>query len=476
MFALKKLKAAIKIKLEVYEKIVATLGSQEPEQGGYLISKVNGNNVTVVDYIYDFSADTSAAAYSPDTAIMSPKIGKAIASDKSVTGVVHTHPDGYPMYSGADFEYALDIIDAYDLPYFDVGVGQRSGNDDVGLRFYRIYPRKSHKKPELVTFEVIDDYDTELPTSLKAAHERITYRKYDRINRAIDLEMMKNKHIIVLGCGGSQMFSIDMARCGASNFTLFDHDWYKDENISNQFAEISYLGRGKVEVAKEKILDINPSAKVKAIQRRFDDRISDDEFISLVGKDIIKHPENYLIAAFTDDFYAQARAAALSVNLGTVFLAAQMYMNGDAAEVCFSYPGVTPSCPRCMMESRYQAYKRGFKNNVTSSCSTIFSTQRVNALCGLVALMLLQYGSKNSRYGRLLDRVADRNFIQIKITPFNNVIKNDIFDEAFDKEYSFCDGTVWIPQEPNENCPLCGGEGNLLKSKDKIKDTRRALI
>lgn len=196
----------------------------------------------------------------------------------------------------------------------------------------------------------------------------------------------------------------------------------------------------------------------------------------MVGKDILKQPENYLIAAFTDDFYAQARAAALSVNLGTAFLTAQMYMNGDAAEVCFSYPGVTPSCPRCMMESRYQAYKRGFKNNVTSSCSTIFSAQRVNALCGQVALMLLQYGSKNGRYGRILDRVVDRNFIQVKITPFSNVIKNSIFDEAFDKEFAFCDSTVWIPQEPNNDCPLCGGEGNLLKSKDKIKDTRRALL
>lgn len=476
MFTLRKLKAVIRIKLEVYEKIAATLGSQEPEQGGYLISEVNGQNVKAVNFIYDFSANTSAAAYSPDTAVMSPKIGKAIASDKYVTAVVHIHPDGCPTYSKADEEYAKDIIDAYDLPFFDVGVGQLRAYGNPDLRFYRVYPRNSRKKVELIPYEVIEDYDTELPSSLKATHERITYRKYDRINQAIDLEMMKNKHIIVLGCGGSQMFSIDMARCGASNFTLFDHDWYKDENISNQFAEISNLGRGKVEVAKEKILDVNPSAKVKAIQRRFDDRISDDEFISLVGKGIIKHPENYLIAAFTDDFYAQARAAALSVNLGTAFLAAQMYLNGDAAEVCFSYPGVTPSCPRCMMESRYQAYKRGFKNNITSSCSTIFSTQRVNALCGLAALMLLQYGSKNSRYGRLLDRVADRNFIQIKITPFNNVIKNDIFNEAFDKEYSFCDGAVWIPQEPNENCPLCGGEGNLLKSKDKIKDTRRALI
>lgn len=95
MFALRKLKAAIRIELEVYEKIVATLGSQEPEQGGYLISKVNDKNVVAVDFIYDFSADTSAATYSPDTAIMSPKISKAMASGKLVTGVVHTHPDGY---------------------------------------------------------------------------------------------------------------------------------------------------------------------------------------------------------------------------------------------------------------------------------------------------------------------------------------------------------------------------------------------
>lgn len=407
---------------------------------------------------------------------MNPKINRAMAGDKCITGVIHSHPDGCPVYSEDDEEYAKDIIDAYDLSFFDVGVAQVGKYDAPDIRFYRVYPRNSHKKTERIPYEIMSDYATKLSSDVKAKHEQITSHKYDRIAQAIDLDMMKSKHLVVFGCGGAQVFCVDMARCGASNYTLFDPDYYQDANISNQYAEISKLGRGKVEVTKEKIFDVNPSAKVKAIQRRFNDDISDDEFIDLVGKDILKQPENYLIAAFTDDFYAQARAAALSVNLGTAFLAAQMYMNGDAAEVCFSYPGVTPSCPRCMMESRYQAYKRGFNNNVTSSCSTIFSAQRVNALCGQVALMLLQYGSKNGRYGRILDRVADRNFIQVKITPFSNVIKNSIFDEAFDKEFAFCDSTVWIPQEPNNDCPLCGGEGNLLKSKDKIKDTRRALL
>lgn len=476
MFKLKRAPVPIRIKREVYEKIIATIGAHEPEQGGYLISEVTGNNVIVKDYIYDFSADTSAAAYSPDTAVMSPKIGNAIANGKSVTGVIHSHPDGYPVYSSADEEYAQDIIDAYNLEFFDVGVGQRRNDGGLDMRFYRVYPRTRNRKTEFVRYETIDGYDTELPTKIKAIHERIAQNKYERISQSIDLSLMNNQHLVILGLGGSQVFCVDMARCGASRYTLFDHDYYQDVNISNQYAEISNLGRGKVEVTKEKILDVNPSAKVKAIQRRFDDSISDEEFVSLVGKDILRHPENYLIAAFTDDFYAQARAAAIAIKLGVPFMASQMYMNGDAAEVCFSYPGVTASCPRCMMESRYQAYKRGYKNNITSSCSTIFSTQRVNALCGQIALMLLQYGSKKSRYGKMLDRVADRNFIQIKITPFNNVIKNDIFDVALDKEFSFCDSAVWIPQQPNENCPLCGGEGNLLKSRDRIQDTRRDLI
>lgn len=118
-------KTKIRIKKEVFEKIIATLGSQIPEQGGYAISNIEGDKVTINDFIYDFSANTSAAAYSPDTAIMSPKICKAIASDKYVTGIVHSHPDGCPYYSDADEEYAKRIIDAYYIPFFDVGVGQR---------------------------------------------------------------------------------------------------------------------------------------------------------------------------------------------------------------------------------------------------------------------------------------------------------------------------------------------------------------
>lgn len=329
-----------------------------------------------------------------------------------------------------------------------------------------------HKTPYIV----LGKYQTGLDETEKALRNRISKSKFAKLEGAIDIEAMRRKTIIGIGCGGALGFYVSIARCGASNYVLFDHDYYQDTNISNQFADISNLGRTKVEVCKEKIQDINPNASIKAIQRRLDNDISDEEFMALVGEDILSNPDDYIITAFTDDFYAQARAAALSVKYGIPFIAAQLYVNGDAAEICFTKPGVTASCPRCMLESRYQAYEKGFKNNVTSSNSTIFSTERINAACGQIALMLLQYGCKSGRYGKALDGISNRNFLQIKITPFSNVIKNNIFDEAFNKEYTFCDSTVWIPQEPNENCPLCSGEGNLLKSRDGIKDTRRNLV
>ena len=99
-----KAKTKIRIKKEVFEKMVATLGSQIPEKGGYTIGDIEGDKVTINDFIYDYSANTSSAAYSPDIAIMSPKISKAISGDKYPVGILHTHPDGCPYYSDADEE------------------------------------------------------------------------------------------------------------------------------------------------------------------------------------------------------------------------------------------------------------------------------------------------------------------------------------------------------------------------------------
>ena len=456
---------------EVAEKLDAIIGTQTPEKGGFLF----GNNDTIDEFIYDYSADTSAGSYSPDTEVMTPKINVAIAEGKTLRGMFHSHPKGYIKPSTADVEYAKRIMAAYELDDFIIGVGQ-IGKSGLIMYFYRVCRDLNPTSVERMQYRVLNNYENELSASDKSIRSRLSPHKFDKISKALDLNAMALKTVVVAGLGGAMGHVLDLARCGVCDFRLIDPDYYQETNISNQYADIANLGRAKVEVAKEKILGINPSAHVTAIQRALDDGISDEEFAALVGDGILSHPNDYLIGAFTDSFSAQARAAALSVKYATHFLSAQMYRYGDAAEIAFSSPGVTASCPRCMLESRYRAYKRGFKNDVTSFHSTIFSTGCLNALCGQIALMQLQYGCKNSRYGKMLEAVKDRNLVQIKITPFYNNVSNELFEEALNKEFAFCNSAIWIPQWPNDDCPLCGGEGNLLKSKDRILDTRRNLI
>ena len=161
---------------------------------------------------------------------------------------------------------------------------------------------------------------------------------------------------------------------------------------------------------------------------------------------------------------------------GSCYLAAQLYQHGAAAEIYFSYPGVTRGgCARCAMESRYRAYGEGYQNDVGSEGAVIFATSRVNALKGQIALMLLLYReSESSPYYELLDQVADRNFVMIRMRPdAGSTLHLGIFDEVFSgKELCFFDETVWIPQTPNEDCPLCGGAPDLTALKGKLRDTR----
>ena len=72
--------------------------------------------------------------------------------------------------------------------------------------------------------------------------------------------------VAIFGIGGVGGYVVEaLARSGVGKFDLFDHDIVCLTNINRQIhATWSSLGRYKVEVAKERILDINPNAEVNA--------------------------------------------------------------------------------------------------------------------------------------------------------------------------------------------------------------------
>ena len=80
------------------------------------------------------------------------------------------------------------------------------------------------------------------------------------------LEKLRASRVAVFGVGGVGSFAAEaIARMGVGNITLIDNDIVAPSNLNRQLIALhSTLGRNKVDVAKERILDINPDAVVDA--------------------------------------------------------------------------------------------------------------------------------------------------------------------------------------------------------------------
>jgi len=80
-----------------------------------------------------------------------------------------------------------------------------------------------------------------------------------------NIEKLKNATVAVFGCGGVGSYAVEaLARAGIGNFVLVDKDVVDVTNINRQLvADFSTIGRDKVEVEKERILRVNPDAKVE---------------------------------------------------------------------------------------------------------------------------------------------------------------------------------------------------------------------
>ena len=82
------------------------------------------------------------------------------------------------------------------------------------------------------------------------------------------MERLARARVLVFGLGGVGSYAVEgLARCGVGAFTLVDHDVIGPSNLNRQLGALhSTLDRPKVEVWRERILDINPAAHVETLR------------------------------------------------------------------------------------------------------------------------------------------------------------------------------------------------------------------
>lgn len=82
------------------------------------------------------------------------------------------------------------------------------------------------------------------------------------------LELLRNKHVLQVGLGGVGAYSAEMlCRAGIGEMTIVDADTVSLSNLNRQLPAMhSTIGRCKVEVMADRLLDINPEIKLHCVE------------------------------------------------------------------------------------------------------------------------------------------------------------------------------------------------------------------
>lgn len=104
----------------------------------------------------------------------------------------------------------------------------------------------------------------------------ITDPRFNRLRLLLGdetLSQIMQKRVIVFGVGGVGSWCAEsLVRSGICNITLVDADKVCITNINRQLlATTSTIDGVKVEVMKRRLLDINPSAQVTALEKRYNE-------------------------------------------------------------------------------------------------------------------------------------------------------------------------------------------------------------
>jgi tRNA A37 threonylcarbamoyladenosine dehydratase len=103
------------------------------------------------------------------------------------------------------------------------------------------------------------------------------------------IEKLQNAKVAIFGIGGVGSFVVEgLVRAGVGNFILVDDDKICLTNLNRQIiATRKTVGKPKVEVAKERILEINPNANVEIYQ----------EFFMPDSEEILDNTVDYIVDA-----------------------------------------------------------------------------------------------------------------------------------------------------------------------------------
>lgn len=166
---------------------------------------------------------------------------------------------------------------------------------------------------------------------------------FDRIQYLLNPEFFNDTKITIVGLGsGGAPICDNLTMNGIRNWDLYDHDTLDAVNLVKHPRRRKDLGRLKVDIQKEWILDRNPKSKVNVFP---EDVMNSDDFLKSVKSSslVLSCPDTKSVREFVNDICVQSKIP---------FVTASVFRTGIGGEI-FSYiPGLT-GCYKCLQIYSY---------------------------------------------------------------------------------------------------------------------------
>ena len=177
------------------------------------------------------------------------------------------------------------------------------------------------------------------------------------------MQKLSNSHVAVFGVGGVGGYAVEaLARSGVGAIDVFDNDTVSVSNINRQIIALeNTVGRPKVDVIKERVLQINPNIQINAYNC-FYTRENADEY------DFSKY--SYIIDAIdtvTSKIELIVRASAKNVPIISC-MGAGNKLDASAFEVSDVYK--TTMCPLA------RTMRRELKNRGVKKLKVVYSKEQ----------------------------------------------------------------------------------------------------
>jgi tRNA A37 threonylcarbamoyladenosine dehydratase len=94
------------------------------------------------------------------------------------------------------------------------------------------------------------------------------FQGLERLYGVAGAQRIRASHVVVIGIGGVGSWAAEaLARSGVGTLSLLDFDQVAESNVNRQLHALgSTLGMAKVQAMSQRILDINPACRVRAIE------------------------------------------------------------------------------------------------------------------------------------------------------------------------------------------------------------------